>query len=509
MGGKQSTPIVAPANLDASLLKDTSQYTSFPREAPVTQSNTLKDTTLRSVVFGFKDVVVAPDSTGQMVIQNQVDKETFDHYVHTLKVMAQLSRIVYCDTGVIYKLLETPAFGTDDNKQVNDDMARINEEYLPMKRQPSALPNSKEGRPMVSYVTPQATDGFKFAKYISSPSDLTVWFLKGSHVSAKLPTVKDSDLIICFKGSSTVKNFKHDLYSQITPADLSTLLPEGLPASSGDIGNVPASFVKPINKSWKLIKDAINEVNPSRLFVTGHSLGGAYATMFAFMLCEIKTVFPNIQSIHLVTFGCPTVVADKARNTFNAHLDSGFLTLDRVVSSGVTSRIVDIIPSIPAGFSHPGFQPLRTELYPEKKTGRAYNIDTIRKVYQKGGVLGIGQEKGKYEIATKTHMPNKIMIGAYTFEGNAFAHSEYFDIVVKNPFRLYGMKNPGFAGNTFVADISDSGISFKYVASDPTEEIAPDAIEKSASFPKPPPPSAGRRTYRHRRKNKKTKRKHM
>lgn len=506
MGGKQSTPVVAPQDLRKSFLNNTSQYTSFPRETAST-TNTLKDTTLRSVVFGLKDVTVTPDSTGQMILQNQVDQTTFDSYVHTLKVMAQLSRIVYCDTGVIYKLLETPAFGTADNKQVNSDMARINEEYLPIKREPSTLPNSRDGRPMVSYVSPQATDGFKFAKYISSPSDLTVLFLKGSHLSSKLSTVKDSDLILCFKGSSTVKNFKHDLYSQITPADLSTLLPEGLPAASGQIGNVPASFVKPINKSWKLIKDTINEINPTRLFVTGHSLGGAYATMFAFMLCEIKTTFPNIQSVHLVTFGCPTVVADKARNTFNAHLDSGFLTLDRVVSSGVTSRIADIIPSIPVGFSHPGFQPLRTELYPEKKTGRAYNIDTIRKVYQQGGVLGYGQEKGKYEIATKTHMPNKIIIGAYTFEGNAFAHSEYFDIVVTNPFRLYGMKNPGFAGNTFVADISDSGISFNYVSSDPTEEIAPDATEQTAKFPAPP--SGARRTYRSRRKNKKTKRRAM
>ena len=35
-----------------------------------------------------------PDSNGQMVIQNQVDKATFDQYIHTLKVMAQLSRIL-------------------------------------------------------------------------------------------------------------------------------------------------------------------------------------------------------------------------------------------------------------------------------------------------------------------------------------------------------------------------------------------------------------------------------
>lgn len=493
MGGKQSTPLVTP---------EQPRYGTIPKEV-----TTLKDTTLRSVVFGLKDVTVTPDSNGQMIIQNQVDKSTFDKYIHTLKVMAQLSRIVYCDTGIIYKILTLPEFGTDNNSFINAKITELDKEYLSMKRQPSNLPNSKDGRPMVSYVTPEASgNGEVIGKYIASPSDLAVLFVRGSQLSTKLLPIQPNDLIICFKGSSTVKNFKHDLYSQITPADLSTLLPEGLPAASGQIGNVTGSFVKPLIKSWKLIKDTINEINPTRLFVTGHSLGGAYATMFAFMLCEIKTTFPNIQSIHLVTFGCPTVVADKARNTFNAHLDSGFLTLDRVVSSGVTSRVADIVPTIPVGFSHPGFQPLRTELYPEKKTGRAYNIDTIRKVYQQGGVLGYGQEKGKYEIATKTHMPNKIMIGSKTLKGNAFAHAEYFDIMFAGAFRIYGMKNPGFAGNTFVADIFNSGISFNYVSSDPTEEIAPDATEQTGDFPTPP---SGGRTYRNRRKNKKTKRRAM
>jgi hypothetical protein len=468
-------------------------------------TKTLKDTTLRSVVFGLKDISVIPNESGHMVLENQVDQTTFDQYEHVLKIMAQISRIVYCDTGVQYKCLQIPELGSNDNKTVNSKITEITKEYGPMKKQPSNLPNSKQGRPMVSYTVPQSTGGNTIAKYISSPSDLAILFLKGSHLSSKIPGVKDTDLVIAFKGSSTMKNFKHDLYSQFTATDLSSIMPEGLTASSGEVGNVPASFIKPLNKSWKLITETINEFNPNRLFVTGHSLGGAYASLFSFILCEAKSSFANIQSIHLVTFGCPTIVADKARNTFNSHLDSGFLTLDRVVSSGITSKIEDIIPKIPAGFSHPGFQPLKTEFYPEKKTGRAYNIDTIRKVYQKGGFLGFGSEKNKYEISTKIHMPNKIVVGAYTLAGNTFAHSEYFDILFEGAFRTYGMKNSGFAGNTFVANISDTGIIFNYVSSDPTEEVALDAQQDDSSeIPKPP--SRGK-TYRNRRKNKRTIRK--
>lgn len=485
MGNKPSSPITVPQSL------------------PV--SSTLKDTTLRSVIFGLKDVTMLPDSSGQALLQNQIDKEVFDQYEHTLKVMAQLSRIVYCDTGVAYKVLQLPEFGLSDNKIINSKITEADREYFNMKLQPSNFLSSKEGRPMASYGTPQANGGNKFAKYISSPSDLTILFVKGSYLSSRVPSIKDDDLIISFKGSSTMKNFKHDLYSQFTALELSSNMPSGLTASSGQIGNVPGSFIKPINKSWKLITDTIKEFNPSRLFVTGHSLGGAYASLFSFIICEAKTALPSVKSVHLVTFGCPTIVSDKARNTFNAHLDSGFLTLDRVISSGITSRIEDIIPKIPVGFSHPGYQPLRTELYPEKKTGRAYNIDAIRKVYQKGGVLGYGPEKNKYEIATKTHMPNKIVIGAYSMLGNGFAHAEYFDILFAGAFRIYGMKNPGFAGNTFVADILDTGITFNYVTADPTEEVASDAQQGDTSdFPKPP---SGGKTYRNRRKNKRTMRK--
>jgi len=478
-----------------------------PSTNTVAQSSVskLKDTTFRSVLFQKPEVEIVANQDGKMVLKDQIDPSLFDSYEHYLKFMAQLSRLVYCDSGVIREVLLSPEFGGSDNKLVNSKITEIDRKYLTMKIQPSSFSNSKNGRPMVSYATPESSKtGDGILTYVSSPSDLTFVLMKGDFVSSKIPIFKSSDLIISFKGSSTIKNFKHDIYSQFTPTDLSTLLPS--PSSSGQIGNVPSSFVNPILKSWNILIQQLKKYNPVRIFITGHSLGGAYATIFSFILCELKSMFPSVQSLHVVTFGSPTLVADKARNTFNKHLDSGFVTLDRVVSVGLSSKLIDLIPTIPAGFSHPGFQPLHTELYPEKRTGRAYSIENIRKVFQKGGLLGFGSEKNKYEIDTKIHMPNKVSIPTYTLAGNSFAHAEYFDMTWINAFRIVGMKNPGFNGNTFVAEIFDDGITFKYVTADPTEEPISDPTDSVGDIDKIKNTGAMRKTYKV-RVNKSNKRK--
>jgi hypothetical protein len=490
--------------------KPTTPLSSTPTQQPLIKQTTpvLKDTTFRSVLFGKSDVEVAPNAEGQMILKDQVDETLFNSYLLTLNTMAQLSRAVYCDSGILREAVLSPAFATMDNKTVNSTIDQLDSKYLGLKRTDSTYANSKEGRPMQSYVvTESSQSGNGFARYVSSPSDLTFVAITGT----KLKFLNSTDLVIAFKGSSTIKNFKHDFYSQFTPADLGTIMPPGTAMSSSTTNNyVPSSFVKPLNKSWSQLKKIIEDYNPTRLFITGHSLGGAYATIFGFIMAECRAAsFPNIQSIHVVSFGCPTVLADGARNTFNAHLDSGKLTLDRVVSYGIFSKLADIIPTIPVGFSHPGFQPLRTEMFPEKKTGRAYNLDMIQKVYQKGGVLGLGLEKGKYELATKTHMPNKILVKATNPITQAFAHAEYNNMLWLSAFRLYGMKNPGFKGtdgsfNTFVADMFEDGIRFKYETGEPVEEIAEEPTSTTPESLTTLASKGARRTLRA-KKNKKSK----
>jgi len=445
--------------------------------------STLRDTTLRSVVFGMKDVQMTPYKNSQVTLAQPVGGDKFDEYMWVLHTMAQLSRLVYSDSGIVREALLSTEFGEDNNTAVNNFITSLDKKYASQKKSSSTYAGSIEGRPMQSYVI-QEGKGRSFARYISSPSDVTFMFLDKSKLKA--PFFQEGDVALVFKGSSTIKNFKHDMYSQVKmPKDISDIFPV---PKTGMKNLVPPGFVDPLSKNWHLVMQGITDFKPRRLFITGHSLGGAYATMCAFVLGLAKQ--PGIESIHLVSFGCPTVMGDGARNTFNTILDSGYMTLDRVVSS--FGKVLDIIPAIPVGFSHPGFQPLRTEMYPELKTGRAYNLDTIRKVYT-GGFLGIGEQKSLYEKATMTHVPTRMTIPTRTLAGRGFSHAEYFDMTFMGGFRLFGMKNPGFKNHTFIADLSDVGVDFKYVDSKPGDVPIEEPDSTAVDDIKSGAPSGGRR----------------
>jgi pimeloyl-ACP methyl ester carboxylesterase len=340
-------------------------------------SDDFTDTTLRSII-------------------NPAGPEDFKQYEHALYICAQLSRIVYCDTGIMWNVLKHLGRSND---VVNKIISAYDKEFASKRRVPvTSQAGDGAGRPMESYsLTVASGNQPHYGTYISTPGDLTLLIIKATEVRENPNSIfKPTDLFISFKGSSTMENFKHDLMSQFTPADLATLVKEiGLTTSPGN--TVTGAFIRPILMGWKAIIAALEAHAPqpgTRLFLTGHSLGGAYTTLFALILAEARSQIPvlkNVESIHVVSFGAPTVVGDKARNTFNAHLDSEFLTLDRVVSQKVAARSAatqglvggiagpnDVIPTVPVGFSHPGFRPLATEIGPEAG-GRPYSMDNIRK----------------------------------------------------------------------------------------------------------------------------------
>jgi len=453
-------------------------------------TGTVKDTTLRSVVFGKKDLEFIKDSSGQMILKDQVTPEKFLEYENTLKMMGRLSRLIYCDSGIIRNIIQSSAF-KQDNIAVNEKINSENAQFLSQRREPSTAPGNIEGRPMQSYILNLASNvTTQFGQYVSSPADLTFMFIKG----AKIPGLLETDLVLAFKGSSTVDNFKHDLMSQFTFTNLETSMPTGLKFSSGTTGNgVPGSFLSQLKDSWEFLDSGLKKFNSNRLFVTGHSLGGAYATLFTFILAE-SGIYSG--SIHLITFGAPTVVGDTARNTFNTHLDSGKVTLDRVVSVG--TPIQDFIPGIPAFLSHPGFQPLKTEVYPEKG-GRAYNYENVKKVYQSGGAVVIGFTKAKrdYGQQTLTHAPNLIKIPT---DFKIFPHAGYFSMLWLDSFRMIGMKNPGFKTNTFICNFFEEGLTFNYATPAQPAETPPDedpsSDAKITELAKLNPQKGGRRTYR-------------
>ena len=161
--------------------KTATPYTPVPTSAPV-----LRDTSLRSVIFGKKDFAMTPYSGQQVTVVDQVDIYTWDAYLCVLLKMAQLARLCYCDAGIIRAALISPEFASTNpltNKPVNELITRLDAQYKNDRYAPSTAPGSIEGRPPQSYIGvygSSGTDTVPFARYISSPSDVTFMFVKGS-----------------------------------------------------------------------------------------------------------------------------------------------------------------------------------------------------------------------------------------------------------------------------------------------------------------------------------------
>lgn len=535
------------------------------------------DTTLRPLCFGFGDESMDKQTYKKEDITKKCETDkcipNLMQYEHALYVCAQLSRIVYCDTGVIWKVLET-TFGKGNN-EVSEMITLLDKKYKTLRSEKSTLDGSFESLPMKSYymieksgdkIEPkeEPNTANAYGVYISNSDDCTVLLTNHKDFKKEVngdvtPIFKDDDVFVSFKGSSTIANFKHDLYSQFTRGDIGELVNDYLKGvgseiqiliGGGKLGIVPKSFASSVINLLPDLIIGLNELidKDCSLFLTGHSLGGAYTTHFGFILavllktvekatptcanyntakdeyhagkitgtnpgtpitkdtikniinCGLARLQPFIKKIHIVTFGSPTTLTDTSRNNFNKYLNEGFLTLDRVVSRG------DLIPPIPLGFSHPGYRPLKTDMYPEDL--RPYNMEKIRKYFRVdskkngyyegtwpfatpykqpatdpdsdvakqlaqppqggGGQSGSGQKGGGpqkdiYATETKTHMPNYI-----SYTGNilarAFSHAEYMGMFFMGGFRLLGMKNPVKSKNVVAYfRLTANGVNIQYV----------------------------------------------
>jgi len=362
----------------------------------------------------------------------------------------------------------------------------------------------------------------KYATYISTSEVVTALVLNASYL--KMPIFKPTDVIICFKGTSTIKEVLHDIKSQFTSITLKNTLSQlGLQPVKGDEhAMLNGSFTKVLLDAWNVLVKGITEhsgTEPFRLFCTGHSLGGAYTTIFGFLLAYMKNLpsppelARRIESIHIISLGSPKVCDSKLRNIFNSMLISKQITFDRLVSqykptlknyllpTSAAFTGVDIIPNLPIKFSHPGFRPKKEDpKFPYslaelakryEQTVEVHTPPVLAEEEQKvllgvvetetkdlkdeaeqvgGGVFNLFKSKNKrdYNAMVEKYSSNFISVGVpNTFFAKRIAHIFYFGLNYFNGLRLPGMKNPVPPGAQKVAtfefyDEPDAGVLIKY-----------------------------------------------
>jgi hypothetical protein len=143
-------------------------------------------------------------------------------------------------------------------------------------------------------------------------------------------------------------------------------------------------FIHVLKPSIQEICKKIEELKSheyERVIITGHSLGGALASLFGYYLKQYKSQSIKVP-IHVVTFGACCVFDAPGRNEFNAFLNISdpVFTLDRVTAN------FDPVIVLPVDLDHPGYTLLRTEFRAFSKTRRTNEIGEIRKM--------MGLEKG-------------------------------------------------------------------------------------------------------------------
>jgi len=191
---------------------------------------------------------------------------------------------------------------------------------------------------------------------------------------------KTNRLYIVFKGSSSIKDFIHDLKTQ--PYDYSKLPYLSSIKSEEGYAMGHSGFAQVIKYDVMRIISMLlwfnTKYSPSEIIITGHSLGGALSTVLGLCLgygIRNNEIPKPSAPIHVVTFGAPMMFSDYLRNKFNELLDLDIITFDRVTNS------MDVVVGIPPVFSHGGYNILKTEIYPFKNTKRTTQIRELRSLF--------------------------------------------------------------------------------------------------------------------------------
>jgi len=232
---------------------------------------------------------------------------------------------------VIEKIMENKVFG----KMINYECS-----YNSLWLMKQASYQSLFDVPNPETITQQATDdnninGF----FLRNNKNLNVYIYYHHNSNSKFNN--EPTIYVVFKGASSISEFlEGGLKLLIKDISLSELgITETNPNSKA--GRTYVEFLKDYTtENVQLIQAVFDKIKNlikknEKIIITGHSLGSAFAVLFAFYY--MKRVDRPTNPVHLITFGETTVMNAFARNEFNQLLNSStkgsLFTYDRIEST--------------------------------------------------------------------------------------------------------------------------------------------------------------------------------
>lgn len=429
-----------------------------------------------------------PDYSIMSLCQKDVKK-----FEYMLFIGAELSRLAYSDVGIIRESLKALGLSPDI---LNKVIGHYDFKFL-SKRTNVASRISGDFAPPESYELQACPDGIDHAgqplliRYISSPTDTTCMVVSPNAIQPNPNTIiTSSDCIVVFKGSSSLRNWEKNLRA-VAPGDFAAAIAPVVP--NGPPGIMTAqSFVVPIVEIFNEITIAMEKVCPgaTRIFVFGHSKGGAEAELAGAML-SLK--FPD-KEVHIISYGSPKVIYSSSKEKFDSFFFNSTrkFTLTRVESVG--SIVGDNVTDMPPGVMvHPGWG-TKTNTLDFLRSQNGISIDNQNK--RNAATWPFNEPMDLWDIANKLKLNAEVqkVIGEaptvanpsqgganyVRVKGSSWApnpHMEYFGMFFLGSQRGPGMGNPAKTSNTgtresregsnenkiFIANIFSDCTKYQYV----------------------------------------------
>ncbi len=199
------------------------------------------------------------------------------------------------------------------------------------------------------------------------------WIDRDSTEVLMTSTTSNNDVIVTFRGTEEITDWVVNLQFNQVPlfpnaANLSTNLYHMLLPPTGDNDNVvPIQAHQGFHQVYALYQDILKLIRPHvkgrRVYVTGHSLGGANAHLFSTLLALSQ---PGTTEVQCITYGQPRVgnlgMKMLVEQIYN-------LNMWRLVNQD------DVVPRIPLpsqGFLHAGHYYYRNSPQNNNRTGAYY-----------------------------------------------------------------------------------------------------------------------------------------